>query len=177
MRCFPRRAEPVRTSLHRIGLLAQEALQQLRSVARRIHPPDWERTTLAEALERLWEISGIPQKFEAQLELERLSAEPPPHVRILLYRVAQEGLANAIRHAAATRLRLRLAPRGGGALELTVEDNGKGFEAPAEGRAPAGGGIGLASMARHLRRAGGDLQVRSGAGGTRLTAWVSLSEQ
>ena len=164
----------MRSSLHRIGLLAQEALYQVRTVARRMHPPEWEHTTLAGALERLWDISGIPQKYQARLELADLPCEPRPAVRLLLYRVAQEALANAIRHAAATRVELRLAPRGAGGVAVTVEDDGRGFDPHAD--PAAGRGIGLASMTRQLRRAGGDLLVESGPSGTRLTAWVPRSE-
>lgn len=171
--------EEVRASLHRIGLLAQEALQQLRSIARRIHPPDWERATLTEALACLWDTTGIPRKFDAVLELVPLAAEPPCHVRVLLYRVAQEALANVVRHARATRIRLWLGPRSAGHLQLIVEDNGTGFDAPAilngSGRAPAG--IGLRAMREQLRWAGGDLLIESGPRGTRLSAWVPETDK
>mgnify|MGYP004701487067 CR=1 FL=1 len=164
--------EQVRGSLHRIGLLAQEALQQVRSIARRVHPPDWERLTLAQALEQLWDVSGIPRKFEASLSLGAFH-EPPAETRILIYRVAQEALANAVRHSAAGRLRLGLTG-GGGAVRLTVEDNGKGFDLGGA-LAASGGGIGLRSMRDQVRLAGGELRIESGAGGTRVTACVPLA--
>lgn len=169
--------EQVRNSLHRIGLLAQEALQQVRSLSRRVHPPDWERLGLGEALLRLWENSGIPGKFEAALSLAPLPAEPPHHLRVLLYRVAQEALANAIRHAAAQRLSLTLTGSPG-SLRLTVEDDGKGFDPAATfAGGSASHGIGLRSMHEQVRWTGGELRVESGTWGTRITACVPVPER
>ena len=175
---LPEPPAAVRASLHRIGLLAQEALRQVRSIAHRTHPAEWESGTLAGALQRLWDMMGVPQKFDACLRIAPLAEEPPHHVRILLYRVAQEALANGVRHARATRIGLFLGPGGGQALELRVEDNGQGFDANGvlAGAAPSSGGIGLRSMHQQLRWAGGQLRIDSGAHGTRLTAWVPCSE-
>lgn len=175
---LPDPPDQVRASLHRIGLLAQEALGQLRSIARRIHPPDWERLTLAEALESLWDTTGIAQKFEATLELLPIPAEPPEHARVLLYRVAQEALANVVRHAQATRVRLWLGPIPEDSVQLSVEDNGTGFDASAalNGKGPRSGGIGLRSMRDQLRLVGGELLIESGRCGTRLSAWVPETE-
>jgi signal transduction histidine kinase len=168
--------EQVRISLRRIHSLAQEALGQVRSIARRVHPPDWERLGLREALERLWENCGIPGRFEAALSLAPLPAEPPHEVRVLLYRVAQEALTNAIRHAGARRLALTLTG-GRDFLRLTVEDDGQGFD-PTATRAggPASGGIGLRSMREQTRRAGGELRIESGTWGTRVAACVPVPE-
>jgi two-component system NarL family sensor kinase len=171
---LPDQSEQVRASLHRIGLLAQEALGQLRSVAHRIHPPDWERFSLAEALRSLWDTTGIPYKFEAELEIVPLATEPPQDTRVLLYRVAQEALANVVRHARATQVRLGLGPGAAGRVQLAVEDNGTGFDVSAavDDKPSQPRGIGLRSMREQLRWAGGGLLIESGPGGTRLLAWV-----
>jgi signal transduction histidine kinase len=169
--------EPVRASLHRIGLLAQEALQQLRSISRRIHPPDWQRMTLAQALEALWDTSGIARKFDAALDIAPLPAEPGHYARVLLYRTAQEAITNVVRHSGATRVKLSLAPRAG-TVALSVEDNGSGFDVHSvlDGPGPASGGIGLLSMRDQLRCAGGEMYLESGPGGTRLTVCVPADE-
>jgi signal transduction histidine kinase len=174
---LPNAPEPVRASLHRIGLLAQEALQQLRSIARRIHPPDWQRMTLAQALENLWDTCGIPRKFDAALGITPLPAVPGHFTRVLLYRTAQEALANAIRHSGASRLKLSLAQRDG-FVELSVEDNGSGFDVRSvlDGPGPASAGIGLRSMRDQLRWAGGEMYLESGPGGTKLAVSVPASE-
>jgi len=50
----------VQQALSRISTLANEALEQVRSVSVRLHPPEWQRLTLETALQQLWDISGIP---------------------------------------------------------------------------------------------------------------------
>jgi signal transduction histidine kinase len=169
--------EQVRSSLHRIGLLAQEALQQVRSISRRLYPPDWQRNGLAQALGQLWDLSGIAQRFDAELSLAPLPAEPPLHVRVLLYRVAQEAVANAIRHSGATRLRMALSGEGA-VVRLAVEDNGKGFDAGAAlARESASCGIGLRSMLGQVRLAGGELRIESDGSGTRILVCVPTGER
>jgi signal transduction histidine kinase len=128
---------------------------------------------LAEALRSLWDTMGVAQKFKTELDLVPMAAELPLEKRVLLYRVAQEALANVVRHARATRLRLWLGPGAGGRQQLIVEDNGSGFDVTAAvGEKTASAGIGLRAMHDQLRWAGGGLMIESGPGGTRLTAWV-----
>jgi two-component system NarL family sensor kinase len=168
---------PLRTSLHRIGLLAQEAIEQVRSITRRTYPPAWESVRLAEAIEKLWSMTGIPQGFEAHLDIGAIAEEPPREIRTLLYRAAQEALANVIRHAHATRVRLRLWQAGGRIL-LAVEDNGRGFDA-ARILSPRGAppeGIGVRSISDQAAAVGGEFHLRSGAGGTTFSIAVPMPE-
>jgi signal transduction histidine kinase len=83
----------------------------------------------------------------------------------VIYRVAQEALTNAGRHAAAKHVDVRLVEREGGA-ELHVRDDGSGFDPAAE----RNGGLGLEGMAERARLVGGELDLRSSPGsGTELT--------
>jgi two-component system NarL family sensor kinase len=124
---------------------------------------------LVEALRKLWDKSGIPERFQASLNLAELSAEPPHHARVALYRIAQEGLSNIIRHADATRVSLSLEEIAG-RIVLRIEDNGKGF---ATGR-PEAGGIGLRAIRDQVRNLDGDLRIRSGEDGTKLEITIPL---
>jgi two-component system NarL family sensor kinase len=94
----------------------------------------------------------------------------PARASLGLYRIAQEGLANALRHAGAASVRLRLEV-GPGQAALTVEDDGRGFD-------PAGtpaGRFGLLGMGERARLLGGRLLVDSAPGqGARLRAEVRL---
>jgi signal transduction histidine kinase len=161
-------SESVRHASERIHELAQDALAQLRAVTHRLYTPDWQRLRLEEALTRLWEITGIPQKFEARLELRLPPQEPPHAARVALYRTVQEALANIIRHSGARRVRLVLEQRGG-RLELLLEDDGRGFDARQFlSGPPPSAGIGLRSMRDHVELLRGAFIVESGPEGTRL---------
>jgi signal transduction histidine kinase len=72
-------------------------------------------------------------------------------------RVAQEGLANAIKHAQAGRIRLTLHRNRAGA-QIRVDDDGRGFEPDADG---ASEGLGLRLMRERIAELGGTLVIRS----------------
>jgi two-component system NarL family sensor kinase len=97
-----------------------------------------------------------------------------PHLEAGLFRVVQEALTNAVRHAAPSLVRVRLAV-GADAVTLSVRDNGRGFDAgtpPVQGDS---GGFGLQGMRERLKLLGGTLVIESGAGaGTRILATVPL---
>jgi len=73
-------------ALDSISALAGGALEQVRSVSQRLHPPEWQRLTLGSALRQLWEISGIPDRFEGELRLDPLPLEPVLEVKALYHR-------------------------------------------------------------------------------------------
>jgi len=93
----------------------------------------------------------------------------------MLLRIAQEALANVVKHAAARRVRVVLAALAGEVV-LAVQDNGRGFDARSAVRDGAqsertGGGMGLASMRDRMRAQFGQLTVESAPGlGTTVEA-------
>lgn len=87
-----------------------------------------------------------------------------------LYRIAQEAVNNALKHAAPSEIRIALECRDN-TLVLEVDDDGEGFEEPA----PPATGIGLRVMRYRARLIGGDLKIGSPpAGGTRICCRVEL---
>jgi signal transduction histidine kinase len=97
----------------------------------------------------------------------------PREVALCLYRVAQEALANVIRHSGARSVELSLH-REGSDLLLEVTDDGQGF---APGERKSGTGIGLLSATERVRAVGGALTVISQAGaGTTVRVAVPLRE-
>jgi len=166
----------VQQALSRISTLANEALEQVRSVSGRLYPPEWQRLTLAAALEQLWNISGIPQRFEASLRIQPLPHEPDLEVKVLIYRAAQEALSNVARHARATRVDAALETRDNCVI-LIIGDDGVGFDVDGLLRRPAGvaSGIGLRSIREQAAALGGKLEIESGPAGTRLLVSVPLS--
>jgi NarL family two-component system sensor histidine kinase LiaS len=88
-----------------------------------------------------------------------------------LFRVAQEALANVARHSGATAVDVHLA-WSGKQLELTIQDNGHGFDAAA----PPSSGVGFGSMRERVEALGGTLLLASAPTGTRVHACVPLAE-
>ena len=166
---LPEPPEAVQQALGRISTLAADALDQVRSISKRLHPPEWQRLTLEAALQQSWDLSGIPQKFEATLRIEPLPHAPSLEVKILLYRGAQEALSNVIRHSRATRVDMSLVERAG-RIVLTIRDDGAGFDLAALLNAPASvaSGIGLRTISEQAADLGGKMDMESGPGGTTL---------
>ncbi len=175
---MPDPPEPVRRSLGRIGALADQALSEIRSVSQRLHPPDWQRLDLASAIQWLWITTGIPEKFHATLDLHPVESDIPDVVRFATYRAAQEGLANVLRHAGATDLKLELGQQDD-QIHLVLEDNGSGFDAHEllyGAPTPAMRGIGLRAMRDEIQALGGRFQLSSTAGGTRMEIMIPVLE-
>ncbi len=165
-------------ALDRISALTADALEQVRSISKRLHPPEWQRLSLTAALEQLWELSGIPQRFEASLRIAPLSREPDLDSKVLLYRAAQEAVSNLIRHSRATRVEVEVREQDG-RLVLTCRDNGVGFDATRVFTAPPSviGGIGLRSIRDQAAGLGGKLSIESGPSGTTLEITVPFSPE
>ena len=110
----------------KLKALAQEALDELRALIFELRPPDLERDGLCGALRKHVEVLRNRQPSRITLELEdELAAQPEREAEIL--RIAQEALHNALRHAKADNVTVRLRSDDG-ELRLEVEDDGIGFD-------------------------------------------------
>jgi signal transduction histidine kinase len=145
--------------------------EDVHKFAYQLHPSLLEDLGLAEGIraecDRLSRQTSIPVSVDA--------ADVPPKVphetSLCLFRVAQEALRNAVRHASAHAIAVSLSPRGRG-LELVVSDDGRGFDTQAMQRSPS---LGQISMRERIRLVAGHLDVESELGrGTKVTAWVPL---
>jgi signal transduction histidine kinase len=159
-----------REALARLQTLAQQALEQVRSVSHNLHPPAWQNLTTGEALRNLIQLSGLASRLDVRLDLEPLSEEPPHATKIAIYRCAQECISNIMRHSGATSLTISLGARGS-MIELRIEDNGNGFD-----RAIPGKGIGLQALDEHASALGGACEVASGPTGTAVLIRLPLTE-
>ena len=161
----------IRGYLERIADLARAAGAEVRAVSHKHHPLDWQALGLLEALQKLWNESGIPDRFQGSLILPpTLHSEPSLAARVALYRIAQESLSNIIRHAGATRVSLALRETEGW-IFMTVHDNGKGFDA---GKQSFTNGIGLRTIRDQVENLTGELQIASGPDGTKLEVRIPL---
>jgi PAS domain S-box-containing protein len=139
------------------------ALEELRELARGIHPAVLATRGLATAVASLTERAAI-QVDILELPPRRL----PEAVEAAAYYVVAEALTNAAKHAVAQRVQIELRDSGD-ALEVVITDDGKGG-------ASLDGGTGLRGLADRVEAAGGRLQVLSPVGeGTLLRAELPLS--
>jgi signal transduction histidine kinase len=153
--------------MNRIGEIAQQALKEMRLLVYELRPSALEQDGLIGALERrlaaVESRAGVATHLEADTTLDL-----PPAVEEGLYRVAQEALNNALKHATATSVMVRV--QASGCVTLEVKDDGLGFDPVTEQN---GGGMGLHSMRERIERLGGTLEIVSAAGrGTRVTACI-----
>jgi two-component system NarL family sensor kinase len=153
--------------------LARKGLEEARRSVLDLRAAPLEGRTLPVALAALaTEMdAGSPPAvvFEAAPSMTPL----PPAVEVGLYRIAQEALQNALRHAAASRVLLRLETSPD-QIRLTVEDDGRGF-AIEDATASRFGLVGMRERARLL---GGTFRIESSPGaGTRITTEVPLPNQ
>jgi signal transduction histidine kinase len=130
---------------------AYDALEELRDLARGIHPPVLADRGLEAAVSAL--ASRSPLHVAVNVDLP---ARPRPGVETAAYFVAAEALANIGKHAAATRVEIDIRGRNG-SLAVKVEDDGRGGANPE--------GSGLRGLARRVEALDGTLAVSSPPGG------------
>jgi signal transduction histidine kinase len=147
--------------------------EDVHALSYRLHPSILEDLGLIEALEsECRHFSAPPIKLEANGR--DFPEKLPKDVALCLFRIAQEALRNVARHATATQAVVRLRRLDGG-LELTVRDDGVGFDT---GRRRAGVSLGLASMRQRAVSLGGHVDIDSSPGrGTTVAAWVPLRQE
>jgi PAS domain S-box-containing protein len=156
--------EAVKHNLVRMGETAQQALKEMRLLVYELRPLDLEREGLIGALhQRLSAVEGRVN-IKARLVAEEL-VELPAAVEEELYRIAQEALNNALKHAAASSVTIYLR-REDEQVELEVVDDGSGFDPQAVRNT---GGMGLVNMQKRAEKLGGSLTILSTPGeGTRV---------
>jgi signal transduction histidine kinase len=142
---------------------ARAAIEELRDLARGLHPAVLTDRGLAPALQDVANRSAVPVEL-GELPGERL----PGPVEAAAYFTVSEALTNVAKYAQATSVHVEVTPRDG-ALAITVTDDGIGGADPA-------GGSGLRGLVDRLGALGGELEVESPPGsGTTLRAWIPIA--
>ncbi|WP_344858449.1 sensor histidine kinase [Planomonospora alba] len=147
---------------------ARQTLDDLRELAAGIHPSVLSQGGLAEALEE--RCSRLPVASTVDVDPELRARRFADEIEGAVYFTVSEAVANALKHARASTLDVRLA-LSGGRLQVTVADDGTGFDPKAAVRR------GLVALADRLAALGGGLDVVSAKGeGTRVRAWVPVHD-
>jgi signal transduction histidine kinase len=171
---FDRDPDGARGQVQRLQELTQDAIQELRSLIFQLRPPAVESEGLAAALAK--HVQVLAKVHRQHIDLVT-SGEPRlrPGVDDEIFRIAQEALHNALRHADADRLELRLEEREQ-LLVLTVRDDGVGFDPGAT--AHRSRRLGLTSMEERAASLGGALRIDSAPGdGTTIMLEVPFGDR
>lgn len=160
---------PVRAEVQTLADTVQSTNREMRALLLELRPTTLDEKGLVPALEELALNYSTRLGVKVDADLEPVSLMPAAEVAAL--RIAQEGLANAIKHAHAKTIRLAMRRRGEFA-EITVIDDGDGFVPNVNG---AGQGLGLKLMRERVDELGGSLAIESRKGeGTTVSAMLPV---
>ena len=148
-----------------IARAAQEALGRVRQLSRGLFPADIDGDGFVAALQQLASTTESLHKIPCSVACDTAIAIPNSRVATQLYRITQEAVTNALRHAEAEHITIRLSADGGTTI-LTVTDDGVGIHH----RVPAENGIGLRIMRHRAMSIGAGFSVGPATGkGTVVT--------
>ena len=144
--------------------LVDRIIQRVRDLSLDLRPPLLDELGLVAALKGYLETQTERAGIELEVSGETVAEGLQPEVAITAFRVIQEAVTNVIRHAAATRATVSVRQRNG-ELELTVRDNGRGFDVhdTIEGAA-TGKALGLLGMQERVRMLSGEIRFASAPG-------------
>ena len=162
--------EAARGTLDAVEQMVGTAVSRLRGLMFNLRPPGLDHGDLLGTIrDRL-----IQVRQDEGIEYSLAGSEPgalTTAARVTLYRVAQEAIANVVKHASASHIGVSVEERDDGCL-MRITDDGAGLGAAVDNPP---GHLGLPSMRQRTEVAGGWLRVESGAPrGTAVTAWVPL---
>ena len=156
--------EKAKTQLGGLRDMAQAAAQEMRSLIFELRPADLDAEGLAATLRK--HVDVLRRIHGAEIEFDEYGySRLDPVVEREIYRVAQEAVGNALKHAKAGRVKVELGLANGTA-QLTVADDGTGFNP--ETSELRSTGLGITSMEERAKAMGGSLRIDSGPGGTRV---------
>jgi PAS domain S-box-containing protein len=154
----------IAAKIRRLSEATDGLLSEMHTLAANLHPAALDRLGMVAAVRQL--VSSVQGTVDVILQVEDLGFDGrrlAPDLEVAVYRVVQEALSNAIRHARASRIGVVMQIIAGRLL-VTIEDDGVGFKV----EPPVDGHLGLLSMHERIAILGGNLTIESspGAGAT-----------
>jgi signal transduction histidine kinase len=156
--------------------LADQALQEIRTMSYLLHPPMLDEAGLVLALE--WYVEGFAQRSRMQVDLDLPSEYKrlPQEMELAIFRIVQEALTNVYRHSGSRSANVKLVVHSKH-VELFVEDVGKGIS---EERIESGFayqmGVGIRGMRERARHLGGELELSPTSPGTRVKVTLPVRD-
>ena len=168
---------PVPAIVSEVAQLADQAIEEIRTMSYLLHPPLLDEVGFACAAE--WYVEGFAKRsgIDVTLDIANSNGRLPMNVEIVLFRVLQESLTNVHRHSGASNASVHFKNVAGAAI-LEIRDSGKGIS---EQRlrllhgVTAETGVGLAGMRERVHELNGTLEIESDGRGTSLRAIVPLA--
>ncbi len=159
-------------------MLLESAIAEVRALSTRLRPTILDDLGLEAALRSHLQRSSVRAELELDADIRLPQRRLDPAVETACFRIVQEAMTNAMRHAAASRLAVALRVVNG-ELVLSVRDDGQGFDlAAAAARAARGESAGLSGMEERAQLAGGRLEMDTAPGqGTEVRALFPLAEE
>jgi PAS domain S-box-containing protein len=145
--------------INRLGTLALQSLKEMRLLVYELRPSALEHEGLLGALQSRLDAVERRSGIQAQL-VEDIQQPLPSDVQVQLFLIAEEALNNALKHASAVNVRLRIATNSESTI-LEVSDDGKGFD-PTPTQPPSG--LGLVSMRERAESLGGRFELETADG-------------
>jgi signal transduction histidine kinase len=168
-----------RQSMEAAVQMVIHTIEEVRRIMSNLRPPLLDRVGLISALERLErQYASVYESIAIRMGIEVKEEDIPEHLKIVIFRVAQEAFHNMAKYSKATCAGLELCSRDG-RIVLHIEDNGVGFDLrnPGEGDNSAEG-LGLSTMRERVNLSGGRFGIESCAGkGTRIEAVWPVQNQ
>jgi PAS domain S-box-containing protein len=150
-----------RRLLENLRKQADDIMADVRRLSQDLRPPALDRLGLVPALEWLASDIGKRSGINVEVRIRGVSRRFSPEVELVLFRVAQEALRNAWRHAQATKADI-IVEFGDRKIRITIKDNGKGFDLPeTTGDLVKQGRLGLAGMQERIQLVRGSLRIES----------------
>jgi PAS domain S-box-containing protein len=166
---------PERVDAHELGALAEDlrlAIDRLRSLLFELRPVTLDLEGLGPAIATYLEHAAKDAGWSWEIA-DDVVVQPAEEIRLTIYRIAQEAIGNARKHANAARVEVGVSSADDGLL-LRVSDDGIGFD---PGAKPVPGHLGLSTIAERSELAGGWFRIDSEAGrGTVLECWIPLAD-
>jgi PAS domain S-box-containing protein len=166
---LPEENTDVRERLRQLQARAAQVIDDARHMSRELHPASLEHLGLVAALRSHCMEIEKQEGIRAKLTLVKVPENISREVALCLYRVAQEGLRNAVKHSGAPEVRVTLtgADR---SIELYIADSGSGFDGE-----QIKAGLGLVSMEERVRLLGGSFRITTRPRlGTRLEVRIPI---
>lgn len=158
-----------------VKLMLNEAIQQIRNISMELYPSTLTEFGLAQSIRAMANRFSLPD-FQIIVMVQSFLDHLPGNMQLAIYRIVQELLNNAMKHAAADRVLIRVTERKG-KIYIQVTDNGKGFEKDVS--SCVANGIGIRNIRTRIKLFQGLMRIRTNQSkiqGTTVSIYLNLPE-